>query len=127
MEELLGKIMAATGLDASTAQTAVSHVLAFLQKEGPKGEIEQLLAAIPGAREAIAAAGDGGGGGLLGGHTGSMGGGVMVLGQKLMSEGLSMDQIKTLASELLVYGREQAGEDVMGRIVASVPGLSQFV
>jgi hypothetical protein len=64
---------------------------------------------------------------MLGSLMGAMGGGVMVLGQKLMAEGLSMDQIKTLASELLAFGREHAGEDVMGQIVASIPGLSQFV
>ena len=126
MEELLGRVTAATGLDASTAQTAIGHVLAFLQKEGPQEQIDQLIAAMPGAREAIAEAGAAGGG-MLGGLVSSMGGGIMVLGQKLMSEGLSMDQIKTLASELLAYGRETAGEDVMGQIVASIPGLSQFV
>lgn len=126
MEELLGKITAATGLDAAKAQTAIGHVLAFLQKEGPKEQVDQLLAAIPGASEAVAGAGANGGG-LLGGLMSSMGGGVMVLGQKLMSEGLSMDQIKTLSSELLAYGREKAGEDVMGQIVSSIPGLSQFV
>ncbi|HMO29103.1 DUF2267 domain-containing protein [Enterovirga sp.] len=126
MEELVARITAATGLDASTAQTAIGHVLAFLQKEGPQDQITQLIDAIPGAREAIAQAGDAGGG-LLGGLMSSFGGGVMVLGQKLMSEGLSMDQIKTLASELLAHGRENAGEDVMGQIVGSIPGLSQFV
>ena len=125
MEELLGRVTAATGLDASTAQTAVGHVLAFLQKEGPPEDMTQLIAALPGAQEAIAAVGDSGG--MLGGLMSSMGGGIMVLGQKLMSEGLSMDQIKTLSSELLAFGREKAGEDVMGRIVSSVPGLSQFV
>jgi hypothetical protein len=29
--------------------------------------------------------------------------------------------------ELFAYGREKAGEDVMGPIVGSIPGLSQFV
>lgn len=126
MEELLGRVTAATGLDAAKAQTAVGHVLAFLQKEGPPEDINQLIAALPGAQEAIAAVA-GNGGGMLGGLMSSMGGGIMVLGQKLMSEGLSMDQIKSLSSELLAFGREKAGEDVMGRIVSSVPGLSQFV
>jgi hypothetical protein len=28
---------------------------------------------------------------------------------------------------LRAYGREKAGEDVMGPIVGSIPGLSQFV
>ena len=127
MEELIGRISTATGLAAETVQTAVGHVLAFLQKEGPQEEVSHLLAAMPGAQEAVAGAGDGGAGGMLGGLMGAMGGGVMVLGQKLMAAGLSMDQIKTLSSELLAYGRETAGEDVMGRIVGSIPGLSQFV
>jgi alanine dehydrogenase len=127
MEELIGRISTATGLDAETVQTAIGHVLAFLQKEGPQEEVSHLLAAMPGAQEAVAGAGDGGAGRMLGGLMGAMGGGVMVLGQKLMAAGLSMDQIKTLSSELLAYGRETAGEDVMGRIVGSIPGLSQFV
>ena len=127
MEELIGRISTATGLDAETVQTAIGHILAFLQKEGPQEEVSQLLAAMPGAQEAVAGAGDGGASGMLGGLMGAMGGGVMVLGQKLMAAGLSMDQIKTLSSELLAYGRETAGEDVMGRIVGSIPGLSQFV
>jgi len=126
MDELIARITAATGLDAETVQSAVGHVLAFLNKEGPQEQISQLLDALPGAREALANAGEAGGG-LLGGLMGSMGGGIMVLGQKLMSEGLSMDQITTLASELIAQGREKLGEDAMGKIVGSVPGLSQFV
>lgn len=126
MDELIGKITAATGLDASSAQSAVGQVLAFLQKEGPQDQVSQLIDALPGARAAVTSAGEAGSG-MLGDLVSSMGGGIMVLGQKLMSEGLSMDQIKTLASELLAYGREKLGEDTMGKIVGSVPGLSQFV
>ncbi|TDR89951.1 DUF2267 domain-containing protein [Enterovirga rhinocerotis] len=129
MEELLAKITAATGLEPELAQKATGLILGFLAKEGPKEQIDQLLAAIPGAQEAIASAGDGAAGGMLGSLMGAFGagGGIMALGQKLMSEGLSMDQIKTLGRELFAYGRETAGEDVMGPIVGSIPGLSQFV
>jgi hypothetical protein len=56
-----------------------------------------------------------------------MGGGVMALGQKLMAAGVPMGQMQPLGQELFAYGREKAGEDVMGPIVGSVPGLSQFV
>lgn len=84
--------------------------------------MNQLLAAIPGSEDAVAASGSGGGG-LMG----MMGGGVMALGGQLMGAGVSMGQMQGLGKTLFAYGREKAGEDVMGAIVGSVPGLSQFV
>lgn len=128
MEELIARVTTATGLDAATAQTAIGHILAFLQKEGPATEVSQLLAAMPGAETAIADANKGeGGGGLMGMLGGMMGGGVMALGQKLMAAGVPMGQMQPLGRELFAYGREKAGEDVMGPIVGSIPGLNQFV
>jgi hypothetical protein len=125
MEELLDRITQATGLERSTAETAIGIILAFLKKEGPPAEIGQLFAAMPGAEEAAAAAG-GGGGGLLG-MVSQMGGGVMALGSQLMGAGVSVGQMQPLGRELFAFGREKAGEDVMGAIVGAVPGLSQFV
>ena len=129
MEELIARVTTVTGLDAQTAQTAIGHILAFLQKEGPATEVSQLLSALPGSEATIAEAnaGEGGGGlmGMLGGMMG--GGGVMALGQKLMSAGVPMGQMQPLGQELFAYGREKAGEDVMGPIVGSIPGLNQFV
>ena len=129
MEELLARVTARTGLDAETAQTAVGQILAFLQKEGPETEVGQLMAALPGSEALVAEAnaGNGGGGGGLLGMLGGMGGGVMALGQKLMAAGVPMNQMQPLGQELFAYGRETAGEDVMGPIVGSIPGLSQFV
>jgi hypothetical protein len=127
MDELIGRITASTGLDAATAQKAVGIILAFLQKEGPPAEVSQLLAAMPGAEQAVAQSGDGGPGATGGGFMGMMGGGVMGLGTKLMGAGVSMGQMQPLGRELFAYGREKAGEDVMGPIVGSIPGLSQFV
>ena len=43
MEELIARVTTRTGLDAATAQTAIGHILAFLQKEGPATEVSQLL------------------------------------------------------------------------------------
>ena len=130
MEELIARITKATGLDAATAQKAIGIILTFLKKEGPPAEVNQLLAAMPGAEQAVAQSGDGGpgatGGGFMGMMSG-MGGGVMELGQKLMGAGVSMGQMQPLGRELFAYGREKAGEDVMGPIVGSVPGLGQFV
>jgi hypothetical protein len=128
MEELLARITQATGLDPATATKAVGIILTFLQKEGPPAEVAQLFAAIPGAEQVTAQSGDGGPGTLTGGLMGMLGGGgVMALGGQLMGAGVSMGQMQPLGRELFAYGREKAGEDVMGAIVGSIPGLTQFV
>ncbi|MEH3120133.1 MAG: DUF2267 domain-containing protein [Methylorubrum populi] len=123
MEELTTRVMAATGLDTATARKAIGIILTFLRKEGPAPEVERLVAAIPGSAAVMDAPA---GGGLLGRLSGMMGG-VMGLGQKLMAAGVSMNQMHPLGRELFAYGRERAGEDVIGPIVGSVPGLGQFV
>ena len=127
MDELIGRITKATGLDAATAQKAVAIILAYLKKEGPPAEVNQLLAAMPGAEQVVGQSGDGGPGATGGGFMGMMGGGVMALGQQLMSAGVGMGQMQPLGRELFAFGREKAGEDVMGPIVGSIPGLTQFV
>jgi len=127
MDELIARVTQKTGLEASVARKAIGLILAYLQKEGPPNEVNQLIGALPGAEEAIGnAQGDGSGGGIMG-MMGAMGGGVMALGGQLMSAGVSMGQMQPLGRELFAYGREKAGEDVMGPIVGSIPGLSQFV
>ena len=130
MEELLARVCARTGLDTATAQTAIGHILAFLQKEGPQPQVGQLMAALPGSEDLVAQsdAGESSGGGLMGMLGGMLGGGgVMALGQKLMAAGVPMGQMQPLGQELFAVGREKAGEDVMGPIVGSIPGLNQFV
>ena len=131
MEALVARITHATGLEPSVVEKAVGLILAFLAKEGPADEVNKLLDAIPGGQQAIATSGDGGpgeaGGGLMGMMGGAGGGGVMGLGTKLMAAGVPMNQMQPLARELFAYGREKAGEDTMGGIVGSVPGLSQFL
>ena len=125
MEDLLARVTQATGLDQSTARQAIGIILAFLRKEGPATEVNQLFAAMPGAEELAGQAGGSSGG--LSGMMSAMGGGVMALGGQLMGIGVSMGQMQPLGRELFAYGREKAGEDVMGPIVGSIPGLTQFV
>ena len=131
MEELINRIVEKVGIDPAVAQKAVGLILGFLQKEGPSEQVGALMASIPGATELAAehSGAEAGGGGLLGGLMGMMGGGggVMALGQQLMGAGLGMGDIQGLSKEVFSYAREQIGEDQMGAIVGSVPGLSQFV
>ena len=125
MEELVARITRATGLDDATARKAVGIILLYLKKEGPAEEVNRLLAAAPGADDVIKQA-EGGQGSLLGNVMG-MGGGVMALGGQLMGAGVPMSAMQPLGRELFAFGREKAGEDAMGTIIGSIPGLSQFV
>jgi len=45
----------------------------------------------------------------------------------LMAAGLSMEQMQSVTRELIAHARETAGEDTVGEIVGSIPGLGQFV
>ena len=130
MEELIAKLTQAAGIDPAKAQTAVAIILNFLKKEAPAEHVDQAVAAIPGAEEAAAQqAGASSGGGLMAGLGGLMGGagGLMALAGQLTSAGLSMGQMQAVGKELFAHVREKAGDDVVGGIVAAVPGLAQFV
>jgi hypothetical protein len=128
MQDLIDRLTATAGIDADTAKKSVGIILDFLQKEAPPEAMQELLGNMPGA-EALLGADSGGGGGLasmVGGLMGG-GGGIMGLGTQLMGAGLSMGQMQSVGKELFAYGREKAGEDVMGQIAGAVPGLGQFI
>jgi predicted lipid-binding transport protein (Tim44 family) len=131
MEELISRVAAAAGIDAATAQKAVAIILQFLEKEGPKTEVADMLDAIPGAREAMAAeaAAPAKSGGLMGGLLGALGGGggLMALAGKLSSAGLGMGEMKSVGKELFRYAREHVGEEKLKDIAAKTPGLSQMI
>ena len=130
MNELVTRVAENVGIEPATAEKAVGMILGFLQREAADGPVARMIEAIPGASELIAQYnGEGsGGGGLLGGLMSAIGGGgVMALGQQLMSPGLGMGEITSLAKETIAFAKEKAGDEVVDEVVASVPGLSQFV
>jgi hypothetical protein len=127
MDELIQRVASAAGIDAPTARTAIGLILGFLKKESDSPETTQLIAALPGADAAIAETADAQGGGVLGGLAGMMGGtGLVGLASKLSSAGLSMTEMQSAGKELFAFAREKAGEDVVGAVAGSIPGLSQF-
>jgi hypothetical protein len=118
MDELLDRLVASTGVDRGVAEKAVGIILAFLLKEGPSDKVQALINQIPGADAATHAAESEGGFGM---------GGIMGVGTKLMAAGLGMDQMQSVTREIIAYSREKVGEDAVGEIVGSIPGLAQFV
>jgi hypothetical protein len=130
MNEIATRIAENVGISPDLAEKALGMMLGFLQREAADGPVAEMIEKIPGASDLVARFnGEGaGGGGLLGGLMGALGGGgIMALGQQLMSEGLGMGEITALAKETIAIAKEHAGEDVVNQVVESVPGLSQFV
>jgi hypothetical protein len=129
MNDLVTRVADAVGIEPALAEKAIGMMLGFLQREAADGPVAKMIEAIPGASDLVAQYnGEGAGGGLLGGLMNAIGGGgVMALGQQLMSQGLGMGEITGLAKETMAVAREHAGPDVVDEVVASVPGLSQFV
>ena len=122
MEELIARVTQKTGLDAATAErrSASSSPSCRRRARPPRSTSSSRPCPAPRTRSRRPGAAAGGGG--LMGMMGSMGGGVMALGGQLMGAGVSMGQMQPLGQELFAYGREKAGEDVMGPIVGLDPG-----
>ena len=120
MDELTGQLAAKAGIDSAVAEKTVGIVLGFLRSEGPSEKVQALIDAIPGAEAAIAATDNASGLSRL------MGGGLMVVGTRLMGLGLGIGQIQDIARELFRFGRDKIGADQMGEIISGTPGLSQF-
>jgi hypothetical protein len=124
MDELIARLVADVGIDRATAEKAVGIILEFLVKEGPADKVQPLLAKLPGAEAVMQrTASENESGGLMAGAMG----GVMGAGMRMMSAGLSMDQVQSVTRAVIAYTREKAGEDAVGEIVAAIPGLAQFV
>jgi len=123
MDELIARLVAKIGVDRNAAEKAVGVIFEFLRKEGPPDKVKVLMDRLPGA-EAFMQAQEGvdasGGGGF------AMGG-LMGAGTKMMAAGLSMGQVQGVTKEVIAFAREKAGDDVIGEVVGTIPGLSQFI
>ena len=135
MENLIARVATAAELSPDVARKAVALIGDFIQREAPEEAVTELFEKAPAFLSIIASStktgGEGMGGdlkGLMGVASGSMGGGgLMALGSELLALGLGMEQIQTLGKEVFGYAREKAGDQVVGEISASIPGLSQFI
>ena len=131
MQELIDRIVTATGLPAEKASRALGIVLNLIQTQGNQNKVGELMDKLPGARDLVQRhGGDGagrGGGGLLGMLAGGMMGGPLAAISKLSAAGLSMDQIKSLGTVSLDYAKEKAGPELVKEVAGAIPGLSGYV
>ncbi len=135
MDNLIARVATAANLTPEVARKAVALIADFIQREASEDGVRDLFQKAP-ELQAIIASGAATGGegmgyglkGLMGVAAGQMGGGgLMELGGELMGLGLSMDQMQTAGREVFAYAREVAGDQTVGEITASIPGLAQFI
>ncbi len=129
MQDLIGKVATATGLDAAKAEKALGIMLSLVKTQGDQSKVEELFGKLPGATELAAKHGGDGAskGGLLGMLGGGLMGGPLAAITKLQSAGLSMAQIKTLGTVTLDHAKDKAGPDLVRQVAGSIPGLSGYV
>jgi hypothetical protein len=135
MDNLIARVAGAADITPEVARKAVALIGDFIQREAPEEAVRDLFEKAPAFPAIIASiahtGGEGMGGGLkglMGVSAGAMGGGgLMALGAELMGLGLGMEQIQAVGKEVFAYAREVAGDQVVGEIPASIPGLSQFI
>ena len=120
MDELVERLVANVGVTRTAAEQSIGIILDFLKKEGPPDKVEALLDKLPGSEVFLQSAEAGGDGGMFMS-------GIMGAGTRMMSAGLSMDQVQAVTRETIAYVRETAGEDAVGEIVGAIPGLAQFI
>jgi hypothetical protein len=135
MDNLIARVATAANTSPEIARKAVALIGDFIQREAPEEAVRDLFDKAPAFPAIIASSTSTGGEGMGGGLKGLMGvaagamggGGLMALGGELMGLGLGMDQIQTAGKEVFAYAREVAGDQTVGEIAASIPGLSQFI
>jgi len=135
MDNLIARVAKSANLSPEVARKAVALIADFIEREAPEEAVNNLFERAPELHAIVASSAPSGGEGmgfslkgLMGIAFGAMGGGgLMALGGELMSLGLSMDQIQTAWKEVFAYAREVAGDQTVGEIAASIPGLSQFI
>jgi len=127
MEEIVRRVASAAGIDEALARRAIDIVLDLVRENGPPDKVRELFARLPGVEPPPEQAAASGGGFL--GSLGGLGGAMGAIGalNKLTDAGLSMSQVQIVGKEVVAYSREQAGDELVGEIVGSIPGLSQFV
>ena len=128
MQDLIERIVTATGLDRARAEKALGITLSLLKSQGNAEKVAELFAKLPGADDM---AGTHGGSASKGGFLAKLGGGMMggplAAITKLSAAGLSMEQIKQLGTVTLDYAKEKAGAQLVKEAAGSIPGLGGYV
>ncbi len=153
MQEMIERIAIQVGIDPDLAHKATSMIVDYIATNAPAEHVDTLKQYLPGFDD-VAAQGaafsqeqTGGGGGLMGAFGGLMGGGgiagalgslmggsqgsglggALALLGNLQKDGLDFSQVQSLAGGLLGELRGSAGDEVVDKLVAEIPGIGKFL
>jgi len=135
IDDLIAEGALRTRLDPAQVRATLAGALGLLDKHADRAPVDQIYAAVPGARE-LAASPDGRvkGGGLLGGLMKSAGGvsgaamaDAMGMLSKLQKQGVEKADLKALLPVAEAWVRERTGRDLLREAVASVPGVGALL
>jgi hypothetical protein len=114
MDDVIAEIATRTGLDASVVRKAVGIIVGFLSREAPAEKAQPLLAKLPGAQQ-------------LADANGTISGGLFGIFTALSGAGLGMGEIQTIAREFIKVAKAKAGDKEVDALLATIPGISQFI
>ena len=132
LQELVSRLSIQFGIEEKIIRKAAGMILSLLQKVGDRDAVAELFDKVPdayelAARESETANSSIGLLGVLGDLAGGSTGEIMSTFSALQSEGLSIDQIKTLGTGLLDHARDSAGDELVDRVIEGVPGIKQYL
>lgn len=131
MEDLTRRVVDSTSLEPSIAKAAIGHVLLFLRDKVPGGHVDEFIAKMKGAHEAVAAAqaaDDSGVTQAIEGMTSFMGHGradLNILVGKLANLGLTEAQSARLIEETVARAKSLIGDEGVAKIRAILPALAE--
>jgi hypothetical protein len=135
MNDIIKQLTSRLGIGADQAEAGAGAVLHLIKENAASGDFQQLTAAVPEASQWIAkaqatlAGGTGGRTGVAGllgagaGLLGGTGGGLATVLKLLGQLGIGPDVSAKLVPELLGLLKGRAGDDLVQRLGAAVPGL----
>jgi hypothetical protein len=126
MHELIDQIARDTGLGAEKIEKGISVFLGLIKTQGHAPSVDALMAAMPGADELMARHAEQGGS-LMSKLAGGMMGGPLAAVSKLQSIGLTTDQSKAIGAGLIAHARAHAGDDLLRKAAANIPGVSGYL
>ncbi len=132
MEQIIATIAEKLGIPSELASKAVGIILNLVDSSVTDDIKEKLYSAIPDAQALAQSGGEESGGGLMGMASGLLGGGGGAMGamaamSKLSDVGLDTDQVTDMGKTLMGYVGEKGGDELVGEIVSSIPGLDKFI
>jgi hypothetical protein len=133
VDEIAAVIADYVGISKPTARLAIGHVFAFIEKRDPDVGGE-LIANVPGAREAVVEAIAAPRRGIIGFALGGIGKivgknqkDVLELTSRLTSMGLSADQLQKLARAIFRLAEQAIGRPKLQTLTDTIPGLTKFL